>query len=278
MPEIAVNDTVLHYEEQGSGEPLLLLHGGGGTALLHFRNEIPELAARYRVIAPDFRGYGRSSPPRTYPRDFYQRDAADMTALVHALNIAPAHLCGWSDGGIAALLMAADELDTACSLAVWGAEAHILPQERAAWGTVTDAGSWPAHTRERFIAAQGPLNWPGILERMLEGYNRVLDDGGQIVADRLGRIACPTLIMHGDADEVVPVVHAYELNAAIRGSELRIFHGAGHTLHRERHAELLETLLSFLDRQHDERQHDEQDDPAEDGQPSGTTTGAASWS
>jgi len=246
MPEIAVNGTVLHYEEQGSGEPLVLLHGGGGTALLHFKHEIPALAERYRVIAPDLRGYGRSSPPRDFPPGFYARDAADMAALIQALGIAPAHLCGFSDGGIVALLLAADYPETARTLAVWGAEARILPQERAAWGPITDWRSWPDHIVQRFIEAQGPLNWPGILERMLEGYNRELDTGGNIVADRLDRIRCPALIMHGDLDEVVPVEHAYELSRAIRGARLRIFPGAKHALHRERHAELLAEIHAFL--------------------------------
>jgi valacyclovir hydrolase len=248
MPEIAVNGTVLHYEEAGEGPPLLLLHGGGGTALLHYKNEIPLLAKRYHVIAPDFRGYGQSSPPRDFPAGFYQRDAADMAALIEALGIAPAHLCGWSDGGITALLLAADYPWTARTLAVWGAEAYIKPEERAGWDAITDWQAWPEHTRERFIAAQGPLNWPGVLERMKAGYILALESGGNIVADRLNRVACPTLILHGDADEVVPVAHAHELHAAIRGSALRIFPGGHHALHRDRHDELLVALLDFLQR------------------------------
>jgi valacyclovir hydrolase len=247
MPEVAVNGTILHYEVAGDGPPILLLHGGGGTALLHFRNEIPELAAAgFRVIAPDLRGYGRSSPPRDFPPGFYQRDAADMAALVHTLGLAPAHLEGWSDGGIAALQLAADYPDTARTLAVWGAEAYIKPEERAGWAEIVDWQKWPDRTRERFIAAQGPLNWPGILERMREGYERELDAGGNIVAERLDRIACPTLILHGDADEVVPVEHAYEMHAAIQGSELCVLPGGHHALHRDRHDELMRILLAFL--------------------------------
>ncbi len=249
MPEIAVNGITLHYEEAGSGEPLLLLHGGAGTALLHFRREIAELGERFHVIAPDLRGYGRSTPPRLFEGDFYTQDGRDMAALIEALGLAPAHLCGWSDGSIAALIVAADRPELARTLCLWGAEGRILPQERALWRNITNWQAWPEHVRERFAAAQGPLNWPRLFERMLAGYNRVLDAGGTIVADRLDRVRCPTLIMHGDEDDVVPVAHAYELNRLIAGSELRIFHGAGHMLHRERHAELMEMLVSFIERQ-----------------------------
>jgi len=82
MPTITLPDGTFHYETAGSGDPLLMLHGGLGTALLHFRREIPVFAEHYRVIAPDMRGYGQSSPPREYPLDFYSQDAADMAALL----------------------------------------------------------------------------------------------------------------------------------------------------------------------------------------------------
>jgi valacyclovir hydrolase len=249
MPEVALNGIVLHYEEAGAGDPLLLLHGGGGTAMLHFRREIAEFGERFHVVAPDMRGYGASSPPRLFEGDFYRQDAADVAALLRALDAAPAHVCGWSDGAIAGLILAADEPDLVRTLCIWGGEGRILPEERAYWKKLTDTSDWPEHTLERFAAAQGPLNWPDILERMRYGYNRVLDEGGEIVTKRLDRVRCPTLIMHGDEDDVVPVAHAYELNRLISGSELRIFHGAGHTLHRERHHELIEMITSFLRRQ-----------------------------
>ena len=261
MPEVHVNGIALHYEEAGSGEPLLLLHGGAGTALLHFRREIAELGERFRVIAPDMRGYGRSTPPRLFEGDFYAQDGLDAAALIEALKLAPMHVCGWSDGAIAALIVAADRPELVRTLCVWGAEGRILPQERALWRNISDWQSWPEHARERFAQAQGPLNWPGLLDRMLVGYNRVLDAGGMVVADRLERVCAPTLIMHGDEDDVVPVEHAYELHRLIAGSELRIFHGAGHALHRERHAELMEMLTSFIERQ-DESEAPETVDPS----------------
>ncbi|HLZ72507.1 MAG TPA: alpha/beta hydrolase [Dehalococcoidia bacterium] len=251
MPEVEVNGATFHYEASGSGEPLLLLHGGGGTALLHFRREIARLSQRYRVIAPDMRGYGASSPPRLFEGDFYGQDGRDAAALLEALDAVPAHLCGWSDGSVVALIVAADRPELVRTLCVWGAEGRILPHERGLWRNVSNWQAWPESTRERYARAQGPLNWPGLLERMVSGYGRVLDAGGMIVADRLHRVRCPTLILHGDEDDVVPVAHAYELHRLIRGSELRIFHGAGHALHREHHVELMETITSFIARQQD---------------------------
>jgi valacyclovir hydrolase len=266
VSEVAVNGTVLHYEEAGDGDPLLLLHGGGSTALLSFHREIAELGEVFHVIAPDLRGYGHSSPPRTFEDDFYARDAVDMAALLEALDIGPMHVCGWSDGGIVALVLAADHPERVRTLVVWGAEAHVGPEERGYWPRFMNTSDWTDQALERFARAQGPLNWPGLFDRMLEGYVRLLESGGNIVADRLDRVRCPTLIMHGDEDGIVPVARAYELNRLISGSELYIFHGAGHDLHRERHHELMDTLHSFLRRQYEAEQTEEEQRP----QPAGT--------
>lgn len=248
MPTITLPDTTLHYEEAGSGDPLLLLHGGLGTALLHYRRDIPFFAERYHVIAPDMRGYGQSSPPREYPLDFYHRDGADMAALLDALKLGPAHVLGWSDGSIVALVLAVTRPALVRSLALWGGEAMLLPQERENWPVVADTSTWSPRAVERFVELQGPLNWPGILDRMLAGYNAVLDAGGEIVSRRLGEIRCPVLVMHGEADDVVPVVQAHNLKAGIPHAELHIFPNAGHVLHRERETEVRALILDFLAR------------------------------
>lgn len=245
--DAAVNGTVLHYEEAGTGEPLLLLHGGLGTARLHWWREIPFFAERFRVIAPDMRGYGSSSPPRDFPLDFYQRDADDMAALLHATRAAPAHVLGWSDGGNVALVLAAQHPELVRSLVIVAGEARLLPEERDLWPALIDTTGWSDGARQRFIEAQGPLNWPGVLQRMLEGYTRVLDErGGEIISARLGEIRCPTLILHGTADATVPVRHAHELHAAIAGSLLHLYPETGHLPHREHEEDFRARALVFL--------------------------------
>jgi pimeloyl-ACP methyl ester carboxylesterase len=248
MPTITLPDGTFHYETAGSGDPLLMLHGGLGTALLHFRREIPVFAEHYRVIAPDMRGYGQSSPPREYPLDFYSQDAADMAALLERLDVHPAHVIGWSDGAIVALVLAVARPDLVRSLVLSAGEALLLEEERANWPPLTDTSTWSPRAVDRFIQAHGPLNWPGILDRMLAGYTAVLDAGGEIVATRLGEIRCPVLILHGDQDDVVPVKHAHTLRAGIPHAEMHLFPGAGHVLHRERETEFRSLVLDFLAR------------------------------
>src|SRR5205823_996108 len=116
MPEITARGITFHYEEAGAGEPLVLLHGGLGTGALHWWRELSFFARCLRVIAPDMRGYGRSTPPRNFPPDFYRRDAEDMAALIRATGAAPAHVLGWSDGGVVALILAAEHPEVVRSL------------------------------------------------------------------------------------------------------------------------------------------------------------------
>ena len=248
MPTVTLTDTSLHYEEAGAGDPLLLLHGGLGTASLHFRREIPFFAERYRVIAPDLRGYGQSSPPREFPPDFYRRDAGDMAALLDALGTGPAHVVGWSDGAVVALVLAVERSDLVRGLVTLAGESCILEEERANWPKLADPSTWPPRALERFIEAQGPLNYPAIFRRMLDGYNAVLDAGGEVARERLGEIRCPVLILHGDADDVVPVKQARTLKQGIPHAELHILPGAGHVLHREREVEVRALVMDFLAR------------------------------
>jgi valacyclovir hydrolase len=248
MPEIAANGTTIFYEDVGHGPPLLLLHGGLGTARLHWWKETPFFAERCRVIAPDLRGYGRSSPPRDFPLDFYERDAADMAALLRYTGLYPAHVLGWSDGAIVALVLAVTEPELVRTLVIVSGEARILPQEREGWRLLVDTSKWSESALRRFIEEQGPQNWPGIFDRLLAGYHAVLERrGGEIISSRLHEIRCPTLIVHGEDDPIVPVVHAYEMAQRIPGAWLSVFPGCGHFPHREREEDFRERVLAFLD-------------------------------
>ena len=96
MPKISIGDCSLNYEEQGSGEPLLLVPGLGG-AYAGFAPIVPALAKHYRVIMHDHRGTGGSDKTlMTYSVD---QMADDVIKLMDALKIDSAHYLGHSTGG-----------------------------------------------------------------------------------------------------------------------------------------------------------------------------------
>ncbi|MCB9449824.1 MAG: alpha/beta hydrolase, partial [Anaerolineaceae bacterium] len=78
----------LHYEDQGAGDPVILVHGMLGTPRLHFSRLLDWLTPHFRVVAPTMRGYGESYPkPRDFPVNFYHRDTDDLLAFLDALKI-----------------------------------------------------------------------------------------------------------------------------------------------------------------------------------------------
>lgn len=96
-------DIRLNYIEQGSGAPLILLHGNGGSHE-YFRNQIDYFSKRYRVIAVDTRGHGAS--PRGEKPFTIRQFAEDLKDFMNEMGIKSAHILGFSDGGNIALVFA----------------------------------------------------------------------------------------------------------------------------------------------------------------------------
>jgi pimeloyl-ACP methyl ester carboxylesterase len=92
----------LYYEIYGTGEPLLMVHGNGGS-ISDLRNQIAYFRKRYMVIAMDSRDHGRSGDSTETLT--YEKMTDDQAALLDHLKVGPANVLGWSDGGIEALLL-----------------------------------------------------------------------------------------------------------------------------------------------------------------------------
>jgi pimeloyl-ACP methyl ester carboxylesterase len=112
MPHAAVNGLSMYYEEEGTGPPLILLSGAtmaldsvvrGSWASLR-----PYLAQRYHVVQFDQRGHGQTDNPRGAGAYTLATLAADAATLIEQLGLAPAHIAGWSEGGIVGLGLALD--------------------------------------------------------------------------------------------------------------------------------------------------------------------------
>ncbi len=99
---VIIFDRKVYYEEYGSGIPLLLLQGGL-KSISDFSGIIPALSKRFRVIAPDDPGQGRSEAMDTMT---YNVLANYVSKLIDLLKLDSVYILGWSDGGIAALILA----------------------------------------------------------------------------------------------------------------------------------------------------------------------------
>lgn len=115
MPAVEANGVRLNYELDGSGEPVVLVHGSW-LELHSWAPLVPPLARRFRVLRYDRRGHGLSE--RTATQGSLREDADDLAALIEALELGPAHVVGNSWGATVSLFLATRRPDLVRTLAV----------------------------------------------------------------------------------------------------------------------------------------------------------------
>ncbi len=269
MPAIQVSGQTIYYETVSESVPqvlqsVLLLHGWG-QVVRDMRPLAEALApCGYRFILIDRPGYGQSTPPfRTYPPDFYHRDARIIAAFLDALGLSDVHIMGFSDGGEVALLLPILRPDLCRSVVAWGAIGHFgqelcdsqrrgLPQK---W--VYDP-AWQARHPGQDITAW-PYQW-------VQAICAIVEAGGDVSLRRAGEIRCPLFLLLGDHDALNPVTSGWRFIEAASGGRRRglgriartlagrwsplrrfqVFPGVGHAIHEERPAEFISVVQDFL--------------------------------
>lgn len=243
----------INYVDAGSGEAgTVLLVAGLGMQRIEWQPEFPsELVRRgYRVIAADNRDCGLSHVPGD---EYGIRDMAlDLVDLVRHLGIAQVHVVGISMGGMIAqhIALAAPELVASLTslMSTTGRRGVGRPHEISKWIFRTDA---PTGSLEEYLdyalrhheSIAGPhfVEPDFARDTAVRAFERGLRPEGtarQLAAiqadgdrhERLGAIAVPTLVVHGDADPMIDVSGGEDTAAAIPGSRLELLPGVGHTI------------------------------------------------
>jgi len=228
---------------------VLLLHGFAGTPESDFTGQISLLRSRYRVLAPHLHGYGRSSPRTSYTLSYYREDAADILALLDTLQLEQVLVLGFSDGGIVGLLLAALHPQRIKALAELGAQPSISEQNVAAirhWLLeVPLSEEWQAQLAE----LHGEPYWRTLPAMYVAAQESLVAAGSVLITDEeLAAIRCPTLIMHGVRDRVVPADYSRYIHEHIAGSRLLLF-DAGHAAHIRCKEEYTKAVMEFLGEQ-----------------------------
>jgi 3-oxoadipate enol-lactonase len=251
MPVASVGEVELDYERSGSGPPLLLIMGMSGTALHWGESFLDALRADFDVIAYDHRGVGASSRLEG-PITIVQM-ADDALGLLDALGIDAVHVVGISMGGMVAqeLALAHPErvstLTLGCTYCGGPGSSLMAPEValrmrdarrsgdreqavRASWeanispALADDAATYAAYSE---VSRQRSVAIPVILAQI-----GAIDDHD--TSARLSELAMPTLVIHGTADQVLPVENGHLVASLIPGSRLEIFDGVGHLFFWER--------------------------------------------
>lgn len=203
-----VNGIEMYYEVYGEGEPLILLHGNGGSIKTQ-KERIKYFSQYFKVIAVDSRAHGKS---KDLPGNelTYREMAKDTKVLMDSLHVNNAYVWGQSDGGILALLLAIDYPEKVSKIATFGANA--FPGEEAIYKELVDmvedtlATTTNEHTRKLY---------------KLLAYQPHITDA------ELNSIKCPVLLMAGDRD-AIKTEHTLHIFQEIQKSNLFIMPGATH--------------------------------------------------
>ncbi|EDO49935.1 predicted protein, partial [Nematostella vectensis] len=244
-----VNGVNLHYEKAGCGNHVLLcIPGALGSTQSDFGPQLKGLCKDFTVIAFDPRGYGKSIPPvRDFPDEFFPRDASDAGMLMKVLGYSKYSLLGWSDGGIAAMILAYTNPKNVQSMVVWGSNSYITKEDLEMLEPTRDTSAWNPKMRdplEAVYGAEGLKNmWSGWLDAFTRIYNK---KGGNLCKDYLPMIWCPTLIVHGVKDPLVPMFHPEYLHKHIPGSTLHLMPDGRHNLHLRYEHEFNNLVTDFL--------------------------------
>src|SRR4051794_2774073 len=251
MPTTSNGDVELYYETFGSGEgPTLLLVNGLGSQCINFKVELCErfVERGLQVVRFDNRDVGLSSHLKGGPKYTVDDMARDGFAVLDAVGAERAHIAGWSMGGMIVQAMAIQHPERVLSMtSVMSAPGPIQgerdPDVIAAFSA--PAGTTRDEAAERHLAGLKAWGSPAAydVERITAdahaAFDRCWDPEGrarQAMAiasspsriDALGRLEVPTLVVHGDADRLVPIESGQATADAIPGARFEVVEGMGH--------------------------------------------------
>jgi len=260
MPKVDLDGCEIHYEVEGEGRPVLFL-AGMGLDLSVWYPVTRLLEDRFRCVLMDNRGAGFSEAtpgPYTIPLM-----ASDSAALLEGLGMENAVVAGHSMGGCVAQQLALDHPELVGGLVLIGTGPSGRSDDLGSTEEARAALSRTAGPPEEIVRGNMTVSVsPKYVEAHPHEFERLVADrltkrprgrgvAGQRaacaifdVANELGRISCPTLVIHGADDQIAAVDRGERLAAAIPDAKLVVLEGVGHMPQWEAPERLAEAIIS----------------------------------
>jgi len=206
----------MYAEVYGQGQPLLIIHGNGGS-INNFIYQIPYFSKKYKVIIADSRAQGKSTD--TGDSLTYEMMADDYAALLDNMKIDSAYVIGWSDGGINGLLLSIRHPGKVKKMVITGA--NLVPDTTAVPQQIWDM------VMPTLIALKNKPNKTEQEKGQLKLF-RLLGEQPHIPLTDLQTIQCPSLVIGGDHD-VIKEEHTMLIYKNIPKAYLWILPASGHS-------------------------------------------------
>ncbi len=254
----------IHYHEAGEGHPLILVHGGGpgASAWSNFHPNIPYLAERFRVLAVDLPGWGKSQPVMYDQRD----NSGALAEFIEALGLGKAAVVGNSMGGSSCMRLAYERPDLVTHLVTLGSSAgvpsifdptglsegvkaleaaYFNPGPETMRKFISTMAFDTRHVTDEFVEERVRilLSRPEHIEGWKSGHGKPMV---RIEQARLADIKAPTLLIHGRDDRTVPFTAALHLVRHIPDARMLLVTRCGHWVQLEHTDEFNRSVASFI--------------------------------
>ncbi|MDE3211735.1 MAG: alpha/beta hydrolase [Bacteroidota bacterium] len=213
---VQVRGISMYYETYGKGQPVLFIHGNGGS-ISNFMYQIPFFASHFQVIAADSRAQGKTVD--TGDSLSYEMVADDLSALLDKLHVDSCEVLGWSDGATEALWLAIRHPKKVKKLVLTGA--RLWTDSSSVDPVVT---TWATN----YIASFDHMKQTAEVKNNRK-VAKLMVNQTPISIEQLQRVDCPTLVIAGDHDIVLPQ-HTLLISESLPNSDLWILPNSGNAI------------------------------------------------
>ncbi|AWB44685.1 alpha/beta hydrolase [Paenibacillus sp. CAA11] len=246
MPMLKFKDLEMYYEKMGSGDNVIFLHSSYSRGILAFSNQMLDFQNKYTCYFPDFRGHGRTrceslewSTPRI---------TEDIIDFMDQLDIAAAHLIGYSMGANVGLYLATNHPERVVTLTTIGTSGFCDPtgaeEFEPEWLIQHGLQDTIDQMIERHLEAHRG-HWEAFMRQSAQDWRLY----PQLTLEQLGNIQCPALFITGEHDHFVGEEKVKRLASLVKESRYHVVQNGSHRPHmvRENPIEVNDTILQFLE-------------------------------
>lgn len=254
-----------HYLAAGAGPPVILVHGGGAgaDAFGNWKDCIPLLATRFRVLAMDMVGFGKSAKPAPATYTYSQKNRnAHLAAFIETIGSRPVALIGNSMGGATALGVCMERPELVSRLVLMGsAGLRTADQPTAALKTLSEYDFTVEGMRRLIAALTGPRYRPDDdtvryrhqltldpeIKAALQAINGIARQGGLLYDEAAIRaVKTPTLVVNGKLDQISPLARGLKFLELLENSSGYFVPHCGHWVMIEAPREFCGVVTAFL--------------------------------